>query len=174
MNKQLSLQKNSDIVNQYSKAIIKAVLNKIAKRNDQEIGIFDRDFDELEIPGIKYLTTEKMVVQDYGWLMYENIADILKNYGKTFQGILTARTNKRNFDRSTFVNCPSTIKGQKLLTIFIHLEDNYKENFLVINQKGKIVKSRFGSMYSHNWDKDSAEALALINHSIRDYEMEEA
>ena len=42
MNKQLSLQKNSDIVNQYSKAITRAVLSKIAERNDQEIGIFDK------------------------------------------------------------------------------------------------------------------------------------
>ncbi len=175
MNKQLSLQKNSDIVNQYSRAITRAVLSKIAERHNQEIGIFDKEFDALGIPGIEYLTTSKMMSLDYGWLMYENIADMYKSLGKSLHGILGARSNTRNWDRSTNVHCPSSVKGQKLLMIKIHLKGSYKENILVINQKGKIVKSRFGAMHSHNWDKDSAEALALINHSVRDdyeYEME--
>ena len=170
MNKQLSLQKNSDIVNQYSKDIVKAVLKKISERKGPKVGIFNEEFDALGISGIEYLTTEPMKVLDHGWLMYKNIADMYQHLGKELQGILGARTNAKNWCRSTYVNCPAAVKGQNLLVIVIHLKDNYKENFLVINQKGKIVKSRFGAMHSYNWDKDSAEALALIDHTpIMDY-----
>ena len=168
MNQLLRLQKNSDIVNQYSKIIVNAVLSKISERNKQEIGIFDDELSVLNIPGIRYLTTRKMIVSDYGWLVSEYTFDMFIWLGKSLQGILNARSNNKNGDRSTYVSCPSAVKGQKLLVIQIYLKDTYKENFLVINQKGKIVKSRFGAMYSHNWDKDSAEELAPIEHPVYD------
>ena len=109
-----------------------------------------------------------MITLDYGWLVSEYTFDMRTGLGKSLQGILNARSNNRNGDRSTYVSCPSAVKGQKLLVIQIYLKDTYKENFLVIYQKGKIVKSRFGAMYSHNWDKDSAEELAPIEHPVYD------
>ena len=164
MKKALSLRRNNDIVNQYSKFIVNIVRKKIAEEGCPEIFIFDNDkeFKQLGIPSVNYLEVEEMKVLDYGWLMHKNIDDCFKNRGKEFQGILRSGTNTKNWDRSINVHCPSAVKGQNLLSIRIYF-DGYKENFLVINQKEKIIPSYFGAMYSHNWDNNSPEALALIH-----------
>ncbi len=172
MNNNLKLRTNSDIVNQYAKKIVAAVLAKISIEGKQDIGIFDREFDSLGIPGIKYLISDSAVAIDYGWLLHPVMLDtaFFRDEGKHFEGIYRSKSNTYNWDRSTFVKCFNAVKGQKLIKVTIHLLETYEENVLVINQRGKIISCGFAQMYSHNWNGNSQEAINRINFNEDDFE----
>lgn len=114
--------------------------------------------------GIKYLTVEERVVLDHGWVFYPNIAKGYgyERHGKTLEGLLRSRSNSQNWSRSINVKS-NAVKGQRLLAVEIRLiEPHYEENYILVNEAGKIVPCQFAAMQSHNWDEDSEEALKLI------------
>ena len=115
--------------------------------------------------GIIYLTAEERVVIDYGWVFYPSL---LKSdhgygrYGKKLEGLFRSRSNSQNWNRGIDIKSEA-IKGQRLLEIEIRLIDpHYEENYILVNEAGKIIPCQFAAMQSHNWDEDSEEALDLI------------
>lgn len=174
MNSNLNLKKNCALVNKQAKAIIAAVKKRIAEKEVDMIfgaSISINKLRILGIHGISYLRISLVEVLDHGWLMPKILLEdpfpfpraYYQKKGKKLNGILKSKSNPRIAgDRSTHVHCPYAIKGQILILIEIGLEKKDEESFLVINQKGKIIKSHFGQILTHNWDANSEESIASI------------
>lgn len=167
MNNKLKFQQNSQIVMQQKKQIIKAVLSQIRLKGRLEIGIFKekvmegKSLSDYSLFGIEYLTVEKRRTTDYGWLvhpiLWDNSFPYDKRCGKVLQGIVSSKTNKRKGDNSTFIRCRSS-KNRNLLVINIREKGSYKENFLIIDNFGKIFHSEYAQIFAANWDENSVEA----------------
>lgn len=129
--------------------------------------------------GIKYLTAEERIVIDYGWVFYPTLLEYesYRKHGKTLEGLLRSRSNSQNWNRSIDIKSEA-IKGQRLLAIEIRLiNPHYEENYILVNEAGKIIPCQFAAMQSHNWDEDSEEALNLIGKDdlpdIYDYDFDD-
>lgn len=162
MHPPLQLRKNSDVISQQAKRLVKFVLANYKKGSNNYMG--EEKLHPAGFSGIKYLTSEERVVIDHGWAFYPILLKLGIGYeglGKTLEGLFRSRSNGQNWNRHIFIKSKAT-KGQRLIAIEIKLEGTYEENYLLVNEAGKIIPCQFAAMQSHNWDEDSTEALALI------------
>ncbi len=165
MHTPMQLRKNSEIINQQAKRLVKFVLANPGNRKKGGNNYLGQDeLEAVGFSGIKYLTAEERVVLDHGWVFYPNLlkGHGYDRYGKTLEGLFRSRSNSQNWNRSINIKSKAT-KGQRLLEISIRLIDpHYERNYVLVNEAGKIVPCQFAAMQSHNWDEDSDETLALI------------
>ncbi len=158
----LQLRKNSDVISQQAKRLVKFVLANYKKGSNNYMG--EEKLRPAGFSGIKYLTAEERVVIDHGWVFYPILlkGHGYERFGKTLEGLFRSRSNNQNWSRSINIKSDA-MKGQRLIALEIRLIDpHYEENYILVNEAGKIIPCQFAAMQSHNWDEDSTEALALI------------
>jgi hypothetical protein len=170
MHEPMKMRKNSPVINQQKKRLVKFVIAKLKKKRADIDSIFidKKELRHAGFEGVEYLTAEEQLVVDHGWIIHPILLEYgdgrYRKYGKTLEGLLLSKSNRQNYDRGICVKSEA-VKGQVLLMIEIRLAETYEENFILVTKADKIVPCRFAAMKSHNWDEDSPEALALITDS---------